>query len=381
MSRHSITVGMLMMFSVMVSLGAQEADLPVPARLLPMPAIIETQAPYLVSADPLEIPPELTPLIRRATMRELGVRAKLQSILDLIFKSESEGGMGLSYDNSRTRTITEVLRERRANCISLTALFVASCHCIGIAAHYAEPQNLNHWRRDGGLIRLERHVVGLIPMNLAEDLVADFSPQLRGHNGNYLVSVLKENRVRALYHSNRAVELLMENRSTAAMAEADQALKDDPTSGVGWNIRGVVMKNLGNSSEAEMCYLKAVALNVKDPAAIGNLELLMREMDRPLEAAKYREMGLDSRKKDPYFQAFLAEEALSAEQWKDAISHINAAIKLQPYESNFYWLRARISLHEGNASEAMKFLGYARRWALPGERERYDTKIALLQKG
>ena len=49
------------------------------------------------------------------------MRSKLQKILDVIFRSEDDGGLGITYDNSRTRTVSEVLKDRKANCI-LTAL-------------------------------------------------------------------------------------------------------------------------------------------------------------------------------------------------------------------------------------------------------------------
>ena len=47
----------------------------------------------------------------------MSMRSKLQKILDVIFRSEDDGGLGITYDNSRTRTVSEVLKDRKANCI------------------------------------------------------------------------------------------------------------------------------------------------------------------------------------------------------------------------------------------------------------------------
>ncbi len=372
------TASMAMLFSAMglLPLRGQDVDLLLPAKPLPIPF---TQLP---DTTPFSVPPELLPLVRMATAREASTRAKLQRILDLIFRPESDGGLGITYDNSRTRTISEVLKERKANCISLTALCVASCNLAGIQANFAEPLNLNRWTRDGTIIRMERHVVALIPMFPMGDLVADFLPELRQRRGVglYVVQILSPDRSRALFHSNRAVELLLEGRKDEAMAQADLAVRADPTSNVSWNIRGVVLKNAGKIELAKADYLKALSLEARDTAAIGNMESLLREINRPAEAARYHQLGLELRKKDPYFQAFLAEEAMEAEQWEEAAKHVATAIKLLPYESNFYLLKAKLDLLDGKPEKALVALELARRWALPAERERYDSKIAMLRK-
>ena len=355
-------------------LWGQEHPLPLPAKPLPIPFTL------LPETNPLAAPPELLPIMRCATTQDRGTRARLQKILDIIFRPESDGGLGITYDNSRTRTVSEVLRERKANCISLTALYIASCNLVDIPAHFAEPMNLNRWTRDGRIIRMERHVVAVIPMFPQADLVADFLPQLRQRQGAYLVKILSAERTLALFHSNRAVELLSADHVDEALREADIAVKADPTSNVSWNIRGAVYKGAGELELAESDYLTALGLDAKDTAAIGNMEALLRETGRTAEALHYRQLGLELRQKDPYFQAFLAEEAMEAQQWDEAATRVAAAIKLLPSESSFYLLKARLDLVEGQPQKALAALELARKWAVPGERERYDNKIALLKK-
>ena len=355
-------------------LWGQEFVLPLPAKPLPIPF---TQPP---AANPLAAPPELVPIMRRATGQGQSVRSKLQGILDVIFRPENEGGLGIVYDNSHTRTVFEVLRDHKANCISLTALYVASCNLAGIQAHFAEPINFNRWARDGQIIRMERHVVALVPMFPMGDLVGDFMPQLRQRQSTYIVQTLSPERTLALFYSNRAVEFLIEGHQDEAIIQADNAVKADPTCNVSWNIRGVVLKNAGQIEQAEANYLKALSIDPKDTAAIGNMETLLRETNHQAEALRYHKLGLELRKKDPYFQAFLAEEAMEAEHWDEAAKYVATAIKLSPYESSFYLLKAKLDLVAGKPQKAMDALEMARRWALPAERERYDNKIALLKK-
>jgi Flp pilus assembly protein TadD len=341
---------------------------------------------YLAAGeDPLRAPLDLKLFAQRAiapdtTKIASSQRNQLQLLVNSIHKPIEEGGLGIQYDNSYTRTVEEVWRDRKANCLSLTALYVSCARSLGYHATYAESMNTQRWRRVGNVIRYERHVVALVRDFPNIDMVADFLPQLRKRWGTYIVTTIPETRFRALFHSNRAVEMMGFGDLPAALEQANMSVKVDPASSVGWNIRGVVYRNLENMVEAEKCYRKAHQLDPKDTSCIGNLEALTREQGRMAESTKFREMGLELRQKDPYFQAFLAEEALANADLVEAARKIQIALKVQPYEPEFHLLSARIQLASGKLDEAMKTIQEARRWAQPKERERYDSKLNLLKK-
>ena len=330
--------------------------------------------------DPLAAPPELQIFVRQATMGSQGNRPKLQALLSSIFRSAEEGGLGITYDNSRTRTVSEVWTDRRANCLSLTALYVAASRSLGLDAHYGEPLNTNRWRRLGNVVRYERHVVAIAPLPPMEDAVADFLPQLRRRTGSYLVALMPEARFRALFYSNRAVELMDDGDPEAALDCARLSVRVDPTSAVGWNIQGVVLKGLNQLAEAERAFRKAIALDPKDGTPVGNMEMLTRAQGRLEEAAKFRLMSAELRKKDPYYHAFLADEAIAEGRWEEAHGEIRTAIRLQPYDPEFFVIQARILLQKGEVDAATRSLEAARRWAVPTERERFDSKLAALKR-
>jgi len=106
----------------------------------------------------------------------------------------------------------------------------------------------------------------------------------------------------------------------------------------------------------------------------------MREQGRFEEAIRYRALELDVRKKDPYFNAFLAEEALGEGNADSALTLIRKAIKLLPYESEFFLTKARANILLGKTDLAVKDLEEAKKWAVPGERERYDGKLAKMRE-
>ena len=336
--------------------------------------------PPAASPDPLAAPAELQSWVRQVTFHADSTRGKVQAILDATFRTPEDHGLGMVYDNTHTRTVQEVWKERKANCLGLTAFMVAACKSMGLEARFAEPVNLNHWKREGQLIRLERHLVALISVAPMGDVVADFLPQLRQRQGTYIVDTLHESRVRALFHSNRAVELMVEGDLEGAAESSRVAVQTDPTASAAWNIQGVVQRALKQDALAEVSYRKAFALDPKDGAPIGNLEQLLKDLGRAGEAAQFRVLALETRKRDPYFNAFLAQEASREGRLADALDLIHTAIKLLPYDSELYLAEAQFRLEQGKPKEARKSLEKARRWAQPQERERYDSKLALLAK-
>ena len=335
--------------------------------------------------DTLKLPLELELFAQRAmapqTARQYSSRqSQLQLLIQAIHTPVDKDGLGIQYDSSYTRTVPEVWRDRKANCLSLTALYVACARKLGYKASYAETLNTQRWRRRGGVIRFERHMVALVRDFPNNDLVADFLPQIQQRWGTYIVKPIPESRFLALFHSNRAVELLEASDFQGALNQADLSLKSDSRSSVGWNIRGVVLRRQGDFVGAEACYRKAFKLDAKDAASIGNLEAILTELGRDSEAARFRQLGMELRQKDPYFQAFLAEEAFSVPDLGEAERRITIALRIQPYEPQFYVIQARLQLATGKLEEAQKSIQEARRWAQPGERERYDNKLAALKQ-
>ncbi len=328
--------------------------------------------------DPFAAPPEMQIYVRRITSTQFGLSAKTSGLLRAIFAPTADGGLGMTYDNEYTRTVPQVWQERKANCLSLTAFFVSACHSVGIEARFGESLRISRWRRVGNTIRYERHVVAVIPSGIpGQELIADFLPEMR--RGSQMIAPLAPSRVLALFYSNRAVELLEDLQSGPALAEARRSIEVDSGSGVGWNILGVVQREQGQTREAEASFRKALEVDPRDGSACGNLESLLRSEGREAEAQVFRERGLEVRKNDPYFNAFLAGEALANQDFREASKRIRRAIRLLPQEPDFHLIQARVYLAEGNPKDAIRALEQARRWSIPEERARYDSKIALLK--
>ncbi|NTW84626.1 MAG: hypothetical protein HGB30_00515 [Holophagaceae bacterium] len=341
--------------------------------------------PFLLSSlllisgeDPFEAPRELQAFARQQTLNQPSVTGKVGALLRAFFAPPEEGGLGITYDNSFTRTPIEAWRDRKANCLSLTALCVAACRSVGLEARYGESLRISRWRRVGTTIRYERHIVAVVPTGaIGQEIVADFLPEVR--RNATLVAPLEPRRVVALFYSNRAVELLEETKQEEAREAAFRSIQVDPKLGVGWNILGVVQRAQGQDAEAEKSFLKAMEADPRDGAPCGNLENLLRAQGRDAEAQVYRDRGLEVRKKDPFFNAFLAEEALADRHFEEAEKRIKQAIRLLSQEPDFHLIHARVCLALGKSKQAIKALEQARKWAMPEMQARLDAKLALLK--
>lgn len=313
----------------------------------------------------------------KATLGTDSYLLKTQYLIAAAMGKVEDGGLGITYANDKTRTVAEVWRDRKANCMSLTAFYVAAFRSIGLPAQFAEAPSINLWTRSGSLILNEHHVVAYVPVNIVTRLVADFSG--RPHTGQLPIVPISESRFRALFHSNRAVELLLTGDKAAAEAEGRQAVKDDPRSGVAWNALGAVEKLDGRRAEAEQAFQTALSVDSDNGPACGNLETMCREDGRAQEADAYRDLGLKIRNKDPYFQAFLAREALANGQLDEAITRVRRALKLQRTEPDFYLILAQAELNRGERGEAEKAVEKAIHWSLPSQRKRMESKLDLIK--
>ena len=347
--------------------------------LLAAPAVYAQAPAHTVedSQDLLDAPKEFRDFVIKTTLPYDGYTLKSRALARAIFAKPEDGGLGLTYANDKTRTVAEVWRDRKANCLSLTAFYVAACRAIQVDVKFADSVGVSRWVRRGDMIYHERHVVAVLPINVIDSMVADFSGEPR--IGVHRIKYMQESRFRALFHSNRAVELLQAGDKAGARREADASLSDDPTSGIGWNISGVVCQAMGDYPGAESAFRKALEVDPEDGAACGNLEELCRIQGRVAEAASFRELGLKLRDKDPYFHAFIAKESLDAGRVDDAVAQIERALKLQRMEPDFYLILAQAQLDRGQRDEAEKSVEKAIHWSMPEQRKRMESKLALLQ--
>jgi Flp pilus assembly protein TadD len=325
--------------------------------------------------DPLWVPHELIAFARVRVALGAGERGKAEALLRSLVWPEEVGGLGIQYSNDRTRTVNEVWLERKANCLSLTFAYVMLARHLQINAVFGESFEAVNWSRVGDVIRLEKHMVAVIRRHPAEDLVADFLPQTRARYGNYFVDLITNARARSLFYSNSAVEALIENDKETAIGKIKKALEADPTSSQAWNIKGVIEKSYGNTTSAVMSYKTAIRNNPNNVVAMGNLAALYVREGLYEEAARLRAIESNLRKRDPYYFAFLASEAIEKDDFAKAQKLIQRAIKIHPKDADFYVTLGYIYQAQNKLNEAIDTLNKARNYVASDKTENLDSLI------
>jgi Flp pilus assembly protein TadD len=325
-----------------------------------------------VPEDPLWVPQELIAFARGKVALGMGEHGKAEALLRVLMWPEILGGLGIQYSNDKTRTVNEVWLERKANCLSLTFAYVMLARHLQINAVFGESFEAVNWSRVGDVVRMEKHMVAVIQRPPAGDLVADFLPQTRARYGNYFVDLITNVRAKSLFYSNSAVEAFLENDKDSAFEKITKALEIDPTSSQAWNIKGVIEKFYGNTKDAVASYKTAIRNNPNNFVAIGNLAALYVKEGLYEEAAKLRAVESNLRKRDPYYYAFLASEAIESNDMLKAQKLIQKAIKIHPKDADFYVPLRYIYQAQNKTSEAIDALSKARKYAALDKAENLD---------
>ncbi len=210
-------------------------------------------------------PPELSPLRR--------LRAISRALLD-----PRQVGMQEALD--RTPTASEAYRWRTANCVGFASLFVGLARAAGVPAFFAMVEDLGR-RRRADLLITEGHLVAAWgrPDRLR---IFDFAGESDGRD--YRVLPITDLTAIALFHSNRGVESMLEDRDAEAERWLRRAVTLDPTLAAARINLGVALRRLGDLEGAELAYQEALRIDPGASAAARSLAALWRLRGRSSEA-------------------------------------------------------------------------------------------------
>lgn len=322
----------------------------------------------------LAIPPELQARVRtRVNGRP---QRRLERLVEFMFAPEPEG-LGMTYADDASHTVTEAYGTRQANCLGFTLMVVALAREVGLDAYGQEIDRAFSWHQQNGILFQYNHInagvridMERFTVDVASDSVIAARPPQRIH----------DRRLLAGYYSNRAVELLAHDQPALAASHIEAALAQDPAYASAWNNAGVVRMRSGDAAGAERAYARALRLAPDHGGALTNLYVLYRQSGDAARAAHYRERIERARLRDPfhYFTRALAHEQRG--EYRDAVRQYRRAIKLLGSEHRFHFGLARAYLHLGDARRAGAALRRAYELGDGRARDRYQAKLELLQQ-
>ncbi|WP_377305364.1 tetratricopeptide repeat protein [Rhodanobacter umsongensis] len=280
-------------------------------------------------------------------------RARLDRLVVFLFQ---KSGLGMTYSADATSTVEQAYRTRQANCLTFTLLTVALARASGLQAYGQELDDIVAWRVDDNIIYGFNHVnAGLrigrtrFTVDVARDLVMAHNPP----------EPVSDQRLLALYYSNRAAELLAGTTPAAAAPYMAMALQLAPRYAGAWANAGVMHLREGDPQAAERDYLKALALDPDNASALVNLVTLYRNNGDEARRAIYARRIEKIQARDPYFQFLQAEDDAKQGDYAGAVQHYRRAIRLYDGDPRFYLGVAHAYQQLGEARRARQALDRA----------------------
>jgi Flp pilus assembly protein TadD len=311
---------------------AWSVAMPAPATsVAPAPSVTPAVSPMPRPEQVMAVPPELRAQLQQQVIDagDSG-RSRLERLVGFLFQKP---GLGMEYSADATLTVEQAYRTRKANCLTFTLLTVALARESGLQAYGQELDDIVAWRVGDDIVYRFNHVnAGIsigrsrLTVDVARDLVMARTPP----------KPISDQRLLALYYSNRAAELLVDASPAAAVPYMAMALQLAPRYAGAWANAGVLNLRQGDPRAAERDYLKALALDPANAGALVNLVALYRSNGDEARSAIYARRIEKIQAKDPYFQFLQAEDNEKQGDYAGAVQHYRQAIRLYDGDSRFY---------------------------------------------
>jgi Flp pilus assembly protein TadD len=287
--------------------------------------------------------------------------------------------LDLQYDPVAEGSAQEVFHRGSANCLSYANLFVALAREAGLDAGYQWLEVRPQWTRLGERVMVRLHVNVMVKVSSREHYMVDIDPlPSRDIAGSQAIS---DSEAQALYHSNIAMEALAAEQLELAWLNGVRALQLSPETAHLWVNLGAIYRFSGQHREAESSYLYALQLDPWDRSAMNNLVVLYgiegRAQDRnywAVQVARYRD-------DNPYYHAWLGDQAAEAQDWQAALQYYEEALALLPDDSRLLYA-AGITLYQ--LDELVAASAYIKRAiktaSLRSDIENYQLQLEAVQR-
>lgn len=265
--------------------------------------------------------------IRRASQSD----GKVEGLINSLYAGNK---LILEYESSKTRDAAEAFAARAGNCLSLAIMTAALAREMGLSVQYREVLSEELWTQERDFVVASGHVnltLGRRDMDRKvigghnSELVIDFLPRqlLLGQRAR----IISEARITAMYHNNRAAELLVARDWRAAYWHARDAVVADPAYAAPYNALGVIYQRNGAMGAAESAFHHALQLEPDNPRALANLSALLQQAGRTAEADVVVAKLQRVQPEPPFHHFRLAKAALARGEYSQARDGFREALR------------------------------------------------------
>lgn len=288
-------------------------------------------------AELLALDEPMKKFVERYTGGQTNTYVRLMSLHEAV---RGVGGLDMQYDPFAEGTAREAFHRRVANCLSYANLFIALAREAGLEANYQWVDVRPQWSRMSERAQVGLHVNVVVRLRDGKRYMVDIDPlPSEDISGS---QELTDAEGEALYYNNLAIAALGRNDRETAWAHLVLALQLNPSNAHLWANLGAIYRASGQHREAEQSYLQALDLDFTEYSAMTNLAVLYGMEGREEERDYWLGRVEIHRRSNPYYHAWLGDEAAAGEDWEAALSHYNRALFLAPQDSHLLFSRGVI---------------------------------------
>lgn len=336
------------------------------------------KGPPVAPLDMLEMSPEMIAFVEQHVEDTSNQNEQLAQLIYAIIGGER---FLLAYDDS-TSSAEETFRNKRGNCLSFTNMFIAMARYLGIKARYQEVAIPPDWSMTGQSYLFSQHVNVLVETRHSHQTVTrivDFNT-LRA-SGEDQTRVISDQRARAHYFNNIAVEFMLAADTLRAFANFRASLNEDRTFSSAWANLGNLYRRESYLEYAEVAYLEALRNAPDNLIAMSNLANLYVEEEKPELARGYLDKVHLHRMKNPYYRYQIANTAFMEGDYQTAIDNLEYATRLKKNEEKFCVLLSLSYLMSGDKKEAARWMRKAEERAVEfQDRQKYHRKFNVIME-
>jgi len=317
------------------------------------PAALEGQfVPEVVEPNFTRISPAMVEFLDRYVEQDRGKEAAAWS---LVWAATDQSLRRFDYRADVTLPPVEAFDRKTGNCLSFSTMFMLMARHLGLNAWYQEVEVPQQWSHTNDTLLVSMHVNVVLESGQGNgSWVVDVSGM--DNSRSRMQRRIRDSVVLAQYYNNLGVQALTEGDLGTAYAWITKAIESEPGLHYLWSNLGVVFSRNEQVDDATRSYLLALQLDSGSTMAANNLFMIYEKTNNLQAAAELQKRVDRSRRKNPYYLAYLSELAFEEGRLDESLKLAERAVKLQQNEFRFHYQLARVLAREGDLTEAQASL-------------------------
>lgn len=341
-------------------------------------SVLAPPSPHSVSPIPeynlLQLDGKIKSLLDEKIAHLASPVQRLNRLHALLFSPEQ---LHIRYDPNSTSTAIDTFYARKGNCLSLANLFIASARHVNLKAKYQTVNISRQWRPQTDFFEVPGHInvaVNLLGKNATIEFNGAYYDLAQSEQ--LAQKIVTDERALAEFYNNLGVGKLNQGLYEEAIAYFEHAISIDHKVDYTWSNLGVAHKLMGNFKQSEKSYITALNINPTNNSIVRNIHLLYESLKDSKKSKKYAKKAEKHARKNPYYLAQLAEQAIQKHDYKSAKKLAKKAIKILKSEPDFFHVLATAYFYLDHPKNAQRALEQARLLSQTQEqKERFENKI------